>query len=148
MAVTSVTELWDGRTGSVDFAGVRTYSKVFQVLTDTILDAREVMTASAGGSTIPVLGEAFSANDLLAKAIKIQPDQEPETPYVWAVRVDYSSDTGSSSSPLDEDPLARPQVEEWTFNKWTEPAKEDRDGDPIRNAAGEQFDVPDRKSVV
>lgn len=136
--IVAVTELFEGRKGRASAEGVRTYTRMFHVLTDSVEDSgREIAEASG----VPGIGDPFSDSDPAAKSTSVSPDQVSGTPYLWLVTVEYSSDPGTrSGSSLPENPLRRPAVIEWGLERLTAPVAKDLDGAAVVNSAGDRFD--------
>jgi len=93
MAIVSVTEISEGRTGNADDELKREYRRMFRVVTDSPLDEQGTIIAS------PYLPKRYSTYvapngfvDRFAMASKIEAHQEiGENPYRWLVGVDYST---------------------------------------------------------
>jgi hypothetical protein len=174
MAVVSVHEIWEGREGSQVLDGRRReYTRVFEVTTSTPADGPVV--ALGFGATalgLPLFGSPHP-EDFGAVVQEITPTQNSESPTRWTVAVKYSSelpapeaaqpgasetDPGTENDPaeLPENPLARPPVWKFGFEKFQEVARFGRlvtagvaaaNPTPITNSASVPFDPPQMVEV-
>jgi len=148
MAVTSVTHLKQLESGVYSVSD-RTYTRVYQVVcaaTDTV---PTILTASAGGTTIPLIGAAHP-NDAGAKAIRVGPPTAVgDSRTVWQLPVEYARPRfcGTEETP-EEDPLDDPVRKTWGVRFIQQVAEKDKDDVAIVNAAGEPFDPPLEKDVA
>lgn len=142
MAVTSATEIWDSRQGSIDQQGQRSYTREYRVITDDWTDGPKVVRQATG---IPRVGDPYAPSgtetDTAAVVTSVTPRQNPEHPTVWLVRVEYRT---RQIDPLqaNEDPLDRPAQIEWSFVPYRKVVWEDIDNNAIDSSAGEPFDPP------
>ena len=137
MAATEVNLLFTGRGARETFDRQRTYTRMFEVLTDDPLDDEQVVGNAAG---IPQLGTEFEA-DPDAVVVNVDCRQSDESPTIWMVTIEYDSNppTPDKDKPdqkvdLDGDtidkterptnPLTEPAVWTLTFEDSEEPATE------------------------
>jgi len=141
MAVTSVTELFDERSGFQDHDVTR-YVRVFRVTTGVNTNGPStVLAASYGGTSIPAIGAAYPADaNALLKNKEARPLQSGE-PRVWNVICNYDTDA-MPSSPLDEDPDIS-----WGFTQYTTVVEYDKNGDRVCNSAWDPFDPPIEREI-
>src|SRR4029077_1319434 len=156
MAVTSVAEVWAGRSGNRDIKNVRNYRRTFLVLTDNMLDGPFEVGSIAGNplpgpARIPLLFEYYKDTrgvvDLGTLCQKLTPRQAEE-PFAWYVDADYSSKIDNpeqaQKGQTDDNPLNRPAIVKWSMSKYQKPvdAAFDANGEdvPIVNSANEHFD--------
>lgn len=152
MAVISVNETYDGRTGSFTFQRQRTYTRSYRVITDDPLDGPLPVIFHP---EIPRVGRPYRLPDSLDRAARVTsvtPYQDPADPTVWTVTVQYDSNfAGAGGGPGEgggdpeerqENPLLRPV--EWTtsFIEVKRPLERDFDGKLIANSAGAPFVPP------
>lgn len=112
----------------------REYIRVFQVLCDTPTDGPK--TAREGVSVL--IGDSYSyygENDPLAFCHEITPElvSAEEHQRFWKVFCKYASA---------ENPLDRPPVKRWNFNKCSKAIEKDLDGRTLLNSALCTFDPP------
>lgn len=131
-----INELFDGRDHALSDKGVRTYTRVFHVITDDPYVGPAAVRAALGISR----GDPYitdSESDLQARVRRIQPQQQ-DNPRLWEVRVEYDSTQEEES----ESPFDKPPEVSWDFAQFTRVAYKDRDGKAILNSAGQYFDPP------
>lgn len=151
MAVLYVEELFDGRAGSGDFKRQRNYTRRFEVRTSDPFDGPLVVASSP---FLPGLGQPYITlreGDAGALVKSVDPEQHADDPTLWIVTVKYDTqfDTKDGQAPKDrpEDPLSRPPVWKFGFQKSTRPVTVDKDGKPIINSASFPFDPPVEEEV-
>jgi hypothetical protein len=135
--IISVREVSSGRTGTVNEKGERSYTRTFQVITDSALDGPLYVRQAPG---IPVRGSIYATDteiDPGARVKSITPSQS-DNPKVWEVRVEYSSTTEDEQ----ENPLERAPEISWSAAPYTRVAWKDNNGKAIVNSAGQYFDPP------
>lgn len=170
MSVTSVTEIWNGRTGSEDDKRERQYKRVFRVITDSFLTGPAVIrTATAGGRSIPFLYEPYAVLDEFGNVVESDPEavakkkecaHEDDNPNVWLVTVTYSNKIETPADPAGADaenktpqekqeakqpesPEERPAEFRWSKSVVQRPIERDvMSGNPIRSSSWERFDPP------
>jgi len=157
MGVVYVEELFDGRSGSGDFKRQRTYTRKFEVRTSSPADGPRTVASSP---LLPGLGQPYivtsGEGDFGALVKSVEPEQHADDPTLWVVTVKYDSKLDFSGGrqqqqqPKDqpEDPLSRPAVWKFGFQRSTQPARFDKDGVPVLNSAGCPFDPPFEYAVV
>ena len=143
MAITAVTKVRE--TGNYSW-GNRTYTETWRVESNSAAETMPaILTASSGGTTIPNIAAAHSA-DATAKAIEKSCVQQVEDEPVWLVTVHYTRPVfqGSTSgqgqvveSPLDEDPII-----DWGEYATQKVHAKDINGADIENSAGDRYDPP------
>src|SRR4051812_23447544 len=87
-----VQEIWNGRTGSADEHGARSYARIFRVITNSQLDG---MTVARGAVGLPRRFSAYIDGNLNVDpgciARKIDAKQDQGHPCFWIVTVGYST---------------------------------------------------------
>lgn len=155
----TATEIWEGRGGTGSFPNKRTYTRVFEVTTDTATTDGPNAAARVPGIH---MGDPHP-EDAGAVVVDIDPQQDSALPTLWRVTFKYDShpdipqlqqpgteDGGPPPEPPTpqqaaeqaENPLNRPPVWKFTFQQSQVPARVDRLLNPIRNSAGMPFDPP------
>lgn len=138
MAVTTVTETWNSRRGSVGERNLTEYTRSFQVLTD---DARTAQVSVLNAPGLPRRYDSYQDadgnQDLNAVCKALEARQDQDDPTTWVVEASYGT-----LEPGDESPLLRPTEIEWGSNKFTKVLTQANDGTPVKNSAGESFDPP------
>lgn len=168
MAIRSVTELFDGRDGTLSTGLERRYVRKFRVRTDSKYDGPVEIMFAAG---IPRLYDAYrsfgtSEVDAFALCTRVSPTQDSNDWSTWVVECEYSTDVGLGGPPDDPgqpgagggsgssgDPTLDPPVIEWG-SQTREVALPLDLGDPdaadpvlqkprpFLNSAGQPFDPP------
>lgn len=145
MAVSSVNEIWDGRSASDNASLERNYTRVFRVICDDANDDRTVI------SPFVPQPRASHPNDAGA-IVSDRSFEQQEDRLIWLVTVNYSSRQelpaqqggGGGGAEASENPLAR--VPEWAFSTETYQVALEYDfhSTPrlIANSAGDPFDPP------
>lgn len=137
MAVTAVEELTKHTERKGRFTReTRSYRRTYRVTIDDVTDTDvTILTASHGGTTIPVLGAAHP-DDGTAKAIQVS-IAKCEDRLVWIVVVEYERPAADApaADPLDD----RVQII-WDFIAYAEALYWDKDGAAILNSAHDRFD--------
>ena len=144
MAVESVNEIWSGRTGDTNAEDLRTYKRIYRVITDDFLDAAQVVLDAI---PIPVMGAAYETdyeNDLKALVVAKSASQAEDDPNVWEVTVSYSTSTSEEEQAEDqtEDPTEEPPRYSVAFRKVNKVLEKDTEGTCVKNSAGQSFDPP------
>jgi hypothetical protein len=147
-----VGEIWNGRTGSADEHGARSYARIFRVITNNQLDGSLVAMGAVG---IPRKFSAYvDANlnfDAGCIARKISAAQDQDHPCFWIVTVGYSTSEltprqqPSKTDPSQqgqENPLLRPPTYKLSFNMVPRPLERDLNRRAVVNSASEKFDPP------
>jgi hypothetical protein len=162
MAVEEVNLLFTSRGGKETLDFHRTYTRVYEVITDDPEDDEQVVANAEG---IPLLGDPLG-RDPQAVASSIDVEQHDDSPLIWYVTVEYDSDPPGSErdrpdSKVDFDgnpvenaeragagdrtasPLDEPAVWTLTFEDAEEPAiegiKVDAAGNLVSTAPGQWF---------
>jgi len=169
MAISSVNEIWNGRTSSAEAGGQggsgvnRTYTRVFRVITDDAeLEAQNVMLAPG----IPVLTEPYKTTterDEACLCRSINASHEQDDWKVWQVVCEYSSasdagdpakeiskssgrggtgEAGAKDSGKESKPTDAPAKFSVTFEKYLKVIRQDVLGNAIQNSAREPLDPP------
>jgi hypothetical protein len=166
VGVSFVTEIWNGRTMELDDALMRTYMRVFRVITNDSGTGPIEVQAAYG---IPRLFESYfnfsaSEEDRFCLLRRIQPRQSTEDPNEWLVNCEYSTRIldpallaqlggkpfrGSKPSgpndmqSADANPLNKIPDVRFSFVTFQRPLEKDLEsGKPIVNSAGTRFDPP------
>lgn len=156
MTINSVNETWAGETGSADNTWQRTYSRVFQVITDSPSHSVFEVGSASG---IPLLW-SLHPDDTRCFCDKITPKRLASSRQIWEVTCSYTNKLDEEDEP-DENPLSRPWKLSWTSQLFTKvaergikretinaggttivPAPGGSIEGPIINSAGDQFDPP------
>ena len=156
MTILSVVETWSGETGSADNTWLRTYTRVFRVITD---DPNHSVYDIGSHPSIPLLW-SLHPDDLRTFCDKITPKRISGSREVWDVTCTYTNKVEEDTEP-DENPLNRPWKLSWTSQLFTKVAERgikretiDARGNvivpapggailgPLINSAGDQFDPP------
>lgn len=136
MAVVSVGEIWQGRTGGRGPDGSLEFIRVFLVITDNPL-TESVEVLAAGG--IPAYGAVYlvGSSSAAAYCLDRKANQQADDPLGWEVVCRYTSNLPE----LATSPLSRPPVVSQTMEYLEEPCGEDLDEEPICTSAYEPYDV-------
>lgn len=132
MAIVSSNERPVGRTADEE-AEFRTFTRVFIVVTDDVGDGPVAARLAAG---IPNIGDGHPAEPFKAFCFSIVPN-ETSSRLIFEVVCQYSTDPGVFA----EDPTDAEPVISWSSVRQTVQIRQDIDGKPIQNAAGEDFEV-------
>lgn len=158
MPVVSCNELFEGRTGRDDFTKHRTFTRVFELYTDSDADGAPTAGGYAG---LPRLGNSHP-EDVAAVVVAVVPQQDGADPRRWLVTIEYDTqpplpealqpDGGDQTEPgaIAENPLARKPIWKFGFQQLTETLRSayltNADGvniggsKPVVNSAGFMFD--------
>lgn len=140
MAVTSVskTEYTAGKSEQGD-----TRTELYRVVFDAVpSDIADALTASAGGTTIPVIGAVFSGSTTI-KCKKIGPVRKTDSRLIVDVQVEYDNVySGGGGVIVTTNPLDRPADIQFGFDVIERVKENDINGKPIVNAAMDKFDPP------
>lgn len=172
MSVWRCQELFKGRRGGLRDGTERTYTRIFQVFTNSKLDGPiEVMFAvdPSTGERIPSLYSSYANYggrelDVLAICRNIEPVQDDNDWTVWTVTCTYDTENlngdprqgqasaggnPSSGSGSTNDPSLEPPIQEWGDWRREEAATqaEDQKNTPILNAAGQPFDPAPTREI-
>ena len=164
MSVTSVSEDRESRSGSKSLNGMRTYTRVYIVMTDDIDDGPKTILAS---SDLPDIGDYYSAGndtDRDATLERMTPTRNKDNPKRWAIKCDYATqapsgggNNGGSITRGSELDRAEPPTVEITYAHYVEVAQKGRrvkngrtyDWGAITNSALVPFvDPPIEKDVA
>lgn len=139
MSITSVDEHYENQTCQIMRTG-RTHQRMFRVTSDTATeDPYDVARASAGGTSIPSIGDAHP-NDASAFVSNIgPPNRDKDNRKLWTVGVEY--ETLSADTP-EENPLNEDALVEWGFTAYQKIIAKDAGGEPILNSANDPYDPP------
>lgn len=150
MTVTKVTPMYGSLAGTGYMAGVREYTKVFVVVTDTYTDGIKTVGNALG---IPHRGDTYfwqGEADAGALCLSVNPIRNVDNELWWTVTCEFSSDTrggpegGLSQDPRydTENPFANPPTVTWDHWEEQETIEEDRHGNSILTAAGKPLNPP------
>lgn len=133
MAVTSVIEIWSGRTGGQNPSGDVEFTRVFHVLTNSRSDDSVVVLSSGSLPAIGAVYPTYAGAYLLDR----KANQSDDDGLGWEVVCRYTSvNIELRESPTDRDTVWADKVE-WI----EEPVGVDLDNVAIVNSAQEPFDV-------
>ena len=148
MSVISVVTKYGGLSGSGQLAGVREYTKLYTVRTNSDQDG-VMLVGNAPG--LPKKGDVYFFNgetDAGALCQSVTPRQDPGNQQVWEVTCEYSSDIGGGQGVAlggnpqydVENPLQRPPIVTWSTWSELRPVVLDIQGRPVNNTADLPFD--------
>jgi hypothetical protein len=146
VAILNVSEIWNGRVGSIDDKFRRQYNRVFRVVTDSAhIGPLPVYLASG----IPVIGDAYvdqAAYFDTGVVCKKVEARQTDDPFTWNVVATFDAevhDPEKQSSPSKPSPLDRLPEISWSFDHFQAVAKIDIvTKNPVRNSAEDPFDPP------
>lgn len=147
MAVVGEAKLTDrDRQAEFSLEGRRTvYRETWRVITDDFNDDALVVSEAPG---LPELDQhivlADGSEDVSVKCVRKTPRQDNDSPLLWHVGVEYSSEVWEIEDP---DPSLRRAVVEWRVNRFNEAIQEDITGLGLVNSAGQAFDPPPEEEV-
>lgn len=150
MAVISFAEIWNGRraAASLDKFITREYTRVFRVITNDPKDEPWVVGSATG---LPILFDPYQgqngAIDLNSRALRIEPRQSEDDPYIWEVVIEYGTkfenfDPANYETGGYENPILRPPDIRWSFVSFQKPIDKDLLGNAIVNSAQDPYDPP------
>lgn len=141
--ISSITEQWQGSAGTLEWAKWRrTYKRVFKAYSDDNDDTPiTVRTALAASSFSIALLDAYPG-DSLALVKNIDVTRSQEDPLIWNVNVTYDSVFEIPPTDMVENPLLRPAIWEFSFEKYSKAVREDLNFGPIENSAGTPYEPP------
>ena len=168
MAISSVTEIWSGRTASQDASAEETYTKVYRIISDVINEEPVLIWASGD---LPVIGDSYSSGDFSnprCRVVRRELDQDDENPFIWFATLEYSSEiddlavsgvngvvggNGTDRGNLDVTGLVdRRTRRSMSFHKFQRPALKDKDDKPVKNSAGDFYDpviqIDDSRPII
>ena len=136
--ITSVTELWGSRSFNLNWKTQRTYTRQFQVY---VSDNSDHQLAIALSASIPQRLSSHPSDALaLVKDIKVSNDQAD--PLRYTVDVNYDSVFEFDPATTNENPLLRPAIWTFSFEKASKAVREDLDGNAIDNSAETPIEPP------
>lgn len=156
MAITSVKEIWNGRTGEVTAKKYqRAYVRTFRILTDSRLDGPVTILASRllprlGTLYIEPSGRVDFGVSLKHKKCKIDQSE----PLAWEVSCEYDNEPADpeksqeqeskdeNSDKQADDPNDRFTEVSFSFHQFQKAIQKDLDGKAIANSAGAPFNPP------
>lgn len=155
MAVLACNELASLR-GAGNQNGIRTYTRVFRVITDSPADGPLAVTRPAAIPRLWTFYDIGTEYDRGATVRSVEPQQDQENPFQWDVVVQYSNEPlprrwptdptrkapkdGSGGDRSEVDPtLFLPTFKFGTIFR-QKPARKDYQGKAIRNSAGDEFE--------
>lgn len=134
MSVASVESLWLGRDGENTLEGSRSATQVFRAITNDRQDDHATILADP---RLPKVGQPHP-NDPTIFCVAVKPRNDSVDGRVWFVTVAYAN----SAFETFDNPLQDAAVITWNTETFQRPAIEDKDGNAIKNAAGDQYDPP------
>lgn len=145
MAVVSAEETWEGRDGTESLDGrgvlVRTYKRVWRVLTDDALTGQLEVINAVGVPAMWAIYATDEETDLGARVVERMPKQDTDDPWLWLVEVKYSSKWQDEAAAV-ANPLERPSKISWQSVDFQEAVEVDEEGTSIINSAYEPYDPP------
>lgn len=128
------------RTGELDAAWQRTYTRKFEVLTDEAIDDASVVLAAlaTGGLNIGLPYVTATGSDPKSFIRGIKVSSSADDGKYWDAEVEY----GPFDPNVVEDPLSRPPDISFGFVEWEEIVDEDISNNPVVNTAGDAYDPP------
>ncbi len=140
MTVISVTEIADGRRSEnvTTRSGTETrHTKVFRVITDDRNDADlDILFAP----DLPQIGDVHPDDELAVCRNQSPTPGGNNSPFVWNVRILYSTAFSIQNDPTDDAPRVS-----WSTQQFQTAFIVDIDGDGVVNSAGDPFDPPVQK---
>jgi hypothetical protein len=141
MTILSVREK-SGSRGSINDQGITEYTRVFNVVTDSaFVDAPTVRTATGLPRRFDIYVAASGAFDTTSVCTDVEAEQDDENPLLWTVSAKYGKPSINEDQ-QDPNPLLRPSVISWNFQKYQRAVWKDIDGKGIVNSANMYFDPP------
>lgn len=143
MSIVNIDEVTGG-TGTLDWKVRRTYVRKFKVYCSSNSDTAATILASQSGTGdnthIPARLSVYPGDSLaLVKQINVSRTNDP---LIWDVEHQYDSLFEFDPATTNENPLSRPVIVEFSFEKYTRSVREDLDGEAIQNKAGTPIDPP------
>jgi len=156
LAVTSVIEVWDGRTAKRNASNEREYTRTFKVFTSAMTDGPGVV-GDTRVTGIPHLFAFYDDHGSVDFGARVHDYQLTQTddPFCWLVKVLYSSSIhraehspGSGRSgkaeqadkgSTDDNPINRPASVKFSLAKYQKVTDYDSNQTAYKNAAGEYF---------
>jgi hypothetical protein len=123
---------------SIDEEGYRTYSSVWEVLTNAVTDGPITVLAAAG---LPAIGSTYSWTDASdTEAIRtpltgIKLRSVEQTRKIWRVNITHTTKLRTCLTSAPTDPLSIPIKIRGGWAAKTKIATEDKDGEPLLNSA-------------
>jgi hypothetical protein len=140
MAIISVEEDFGSRSGSIDQKFVHKANRKFLVFSDSPSDTYLTVLANA---SIPTAFANFPGSTIVKvsdrKADQVQGSYNP---WKWTVDVQYTSKFDFDTETANENPLSRPAIWKFTWEKAERAVREDLDGEQIVNSAGSPINPP------
>jgi hypothetical protein len=147
MAIESVSELFDARTGAWTTDSGRSYNRVFRVLTNNPFDGPNVAIQACGinrgDQYLPTGSDLNLEADTNAYAHTLTATQEDGDSLGWLVTVEYGpySTLFAGGGPT-QNPLLQPIDVKWSMRSQEIVVDIDINGNPILNTAFDPFDPP------
>lgn len=138
MAVVDVGELFGSRKSSIDKTGMRKYTRVFQVIVDSVADDALTVRLASG---VPRVRDVYAVGTSIDFGAQVESVDatEKDGPFVWQVTVEYSSQQ-SEPGQEQENPLDRPAKFNWGRAGDNKVLDKDLDGTACASSSGEPFD--------
>lgn len=148
MSVLSSNEI--KRSCTEDDKGLRIYTRVFRVETDSNGDGPEIILANATSASpdpIPDRRAFYLAGGeanpyALCRTRDVDIEEKKTAGCSWLVVCKYDENVRPNTDGDNDNPLARPPEVYWSFAQFQRPAEKDTNGNAIKTSAGEAFVPP------
>jgi hypothetical protein len=141
MAVVRCNEVWESRTGRINYKFQRTYVRRFRVFVDDTTDGAVTVRLGVTSAYGITLGSAYP-EDLYAWAKDIDVSQDSADPLIWYVTVNYDSVWEFDPADANENPLLRPEQRSVSYETQEKFVRYDLDDESILNSAGTPVNPP------
>ena len=132
----SVGEVYEDRSTKIGLYLKRSHTRRFLAVTTASEGSYAVSTAAG----VPAIGNAHP-EDPVALCVDVDAKVVGSEPNVWSISCKYTNDLPEEDID-DDDPTAQRAASDWSFEEMSRYASEDRDGNPILNAAGDRYEDP------
>lgn len=143
MAIVGFFEVWDGRDHVANDQRERNYTRTFKCVVNTATtDPAEIRLYPGCPRVWSIYASANGLVDSGSWCREVHVRQDATDPYLFIVTCTYSNRIERQDLNIIENPLLRPAEIEWDTEPRARVAWTDREGDAVRNSAGERFDPP------
>ena len=136
MAIT-ITSDYAGRSGT-STSKTTEYERRLTAVSDTIVAFADIAAAPA----CPKYMSVYGPEDLGARCVKLQIDEDANNELVYRIKANYSTDYGDPEQEEEENPLLRPAIWRYNTERGTKTLPHDRKGNYYETTAGEPFQSP------